>query len=67
MMILPAQIALTHGTEGQLGVLEKADTDKPEFVVETVEVSVCNARSFHFCLMSLVMIFESYFMYSHIF
>ena len=43
MMILPAQIALTHGTEGQLGILEKADTDKPEFVVETVEVSVCNA------------------------
>lgn len=39
MMILPAQIALIHGTEGQLGVLERADTDTPEFVVETVEVS----------------------------
>lgn len=38
MLILPAQIALKHGTEGQIGVLEKADTDKPEFVVETVEV-----------------------------
>lgn len=38
MVILPAQIALKHGTEGQIGVLEKADTSNPDFVVETVEV-----------------------------
>lgn len=39
MVILPAQLALKSGTEGQIGVLEKADTNAPEFVVETTEVS----------------------------
>ena len=39
MMILPAQIALMKGTEGTLGMLEKADTDKPDFVMDTAEVS----------------------------
>lgn len=39
MVILPAQLALKSGTEGQIGVLEKADTNTPEFVVETAEVS----------------------------
>jgi hypothetical protein len=49
MVILPAQIALKHGTEGQIGILEKADTDKPEFVVETVEVCCHTSdRTFHF-------------------
>ena len=38
-MILPAQIALMKGTEGTLGMLEKADTDKPDFVMDTAEVS----------------------------
>lgn len=38
MVILPAQLALKSGTEGQIGVLEKADTNTPEFVVETAEV-----------------------------
>ena len=50
MVILPAQIALKHGTEGQIGVLEKADTSNPEFVVETVEVCCdigdCNFHNF---------------------
>ena len=39
MVILPAQLALKSGTEGQIGVLEEADTNEPEFVVETTEVS----------------------------
>ena len=37
MMSLPAQLALGKNSDGQLGTLEKADTDNPEFVVTTVE------------------------------
>lgn len=37
MMALPAQLALGKNCDGQLGTLEKADTDNPEFVVTTVE------------------------------
>jgi hypothetical protein len=40
MMILPAQIALNKGTEGQIGMLEKADTETPEFVLNTAEVRI---------------------------
>lgn len=47
MLILPAQIALKRGTEGQIGVLEKADTEKPEFVVETAEVR-CDMENCNF-------------------
>ena len=38
MVVLPAQLAFQKGTEGQIGVLEKTDTDKPEFVIDTKEV-----------------------------
>ena len=43
MVILPAQIALKRGTEGQFAMLEKADTDKPDLVIETIEVSYCHS------------------------
>jgi hypothetical protein len=40
MVVLPAQFAFQKGTEGQLGVIEKADSESPEFVVETAEVHI---------------------------
>jgi hypothetical protein len=43
MVVLPAQLALMRGAEGQLGVLQKADTNNPELVVDTVEVN-CNRQ-----------------------
>lgn len=46
MVILPAQLALKSGTEGQIGVLVKADTNTPEFVVETAEVGSLHAYLF---------------------
>lgn len=49
MVILPAQIALKRGTEGQFAMLEKADTDKPDLVIETVEVS-----SYSLCISPVV-------------
>ena len=39
MVVLPAQLAFQKGTEGQIGILEKTDTDKPELVVDTIEVN----------------------------
>ena len=41
MVVLPAQLAFQKGTEGQIGILEKTDTDKPELVVDTKEVYIC--------------------------
>ena len=38
MVVLPAQLAFQHGTEGQIGALEKVDTETPEFVIETADV-----------------------------
>ena len=35
MMILPSQIALKKGAEGQLGYLDNANTEHPILVVET--------------------------------
>ena len=40
MVVLPAQLAFQKGSEGQIGILEKTDTDKPELVVDTKEVRV---------------------------
>ena len=45
MVILPAQLALKSGTEGQIGLLEKADTNAPEFVVETTEVGAFSRQT----------------------
>ena len=35
MMVLPSQIALKKGAEGQLGYLDNANTEHPILVVET--------------------------------
>ena len=47
MVVLPAQLAFQHGTEGQIGTLEKADTENPEFVIETAEVRQVEKKTGH--------------------
>ena len=40
LTILPAQFAVRHSSEGQIGTLENANTNLPEFVVEIDEVDL---------------------------
>ena len=35
MVILPSQLALKKGAEGQLGYLDNANTDNPSLIIET--------------------------------
>ena len=35
MVILPSQLALKKGAEGQLGYLDNANTDHPSLIIET--------------------------------
>lgn len=44
MVILPAELSFQKGAEGKLGYIENFDSQTPDFVVETVEVSLIPSK-----------------------